>query len=778
MNYCLDFCDRGLTLSLSYFAQFTQGTVAATRVYEIIDRIPDIDPYSPHGRILSSVGGRIELKGVTFAYPSCPETVILRSLNLVIPSANTLALVGASGGGKSTVFALIQRFYDPINGVVTLDGNDLRTLQVKWLSGQIGMVGQEPVLFATSILENVKMGKENATKKEAINACIAANAHSFISGLPFGYETQVGDRGTQLPGGQKQRIALARAMIKNPRILLLDEPTSALDPESESVVQQAIDKISTGRTTIVIAHRLATVRDANTIAVLDQGSVVEIGDHRQLMENAGAYYALLKLASEAVSKSLLKQEDAAKDMEFSIYEKSVDLRSKNAFETSKSRYLKSMQAENQQEEEMQENAKPRKYQLSEIWGLQRPEIVKLLLGFLLGMHAGAILSVFPYLLGEALTIYFEDSKFKLKRDVARLCLILVGLGFGCIISMTGQQGLRGWAGTELTVRIRDLLFRSILKQEPGWFDFEENSVGVLVSKLSIDCISFRSVLGDRLSVLLMGLSSAAVGLDNSSDAKASTVAAGAVSSIRTVTTFSAQDQIVESFDRALAETKKKSVKRSQVLGLTLGFSQGAMYGAYTLTLWFGAYLVKQGETNIGVVYKIFLILVLSSFSVGQLAGLAPDTSMAAPAIAAIFDIIHRKPLIRSDRDRGTKIDRSNLLDIELKMVTFAYPSRPEIIVLRDFFLKVKGGSTVALVGGSGSGKSTVVWLIQRFYDPNQGKVTMGGVDLRDFNVKWLRCQTALVGQEPALFSGSTRENIAFGNPNASRAEIEEAASEA
>ncbi|KAJ6947130.1 hypothetical protein NC651_001736 [Populus alba x Populus x berolinensis] len=439
-------------------------------------------------------------------------------------------------------------------------------------------------------------------------------------------------------------------------------------------------------------------------------------------------------------------------MEFSIYEKSVDLRSKNAFETSKSRYLKSMQAENQQEEEKHENAKPRKYQLSEIWVLQRPEIVKLLLGFLLGMHDGAILSVFPYLLDEALTIYFEDNKFKLKRDVGRLCLILVGLGFGCIISMTGQQGLRGWAGTKLTVRIRDLLFRSILKQEPGWFDFEETSVGALVSKLSIDCISFRSVLGDRLSVLLMGLSSAAVGLGLSFYLQWRLALLAAA-----LTPFTL-DQIVESFDRAFAEPKKKSVKRSQVLGLTLGFSQGAMYGAYTLTLWFGAYLVKQGETNIGVVYKIFLILVLISFSVGQLAGLAPDTSMAAPAIAAIFYIIHRKPLIRSDRDRGKKIDRSNLLDIELKMV--------------------KGGSTVALIGGSGSGKSTVVWLIQRFYDPNQGKVTMGGVDLRDFNVKWLRSQTALVGQEPALFSGSTRENIAFGNPNASSAEIEEAASEA
>ncbi|EEF33196.1 ABC transporter B family member 19 [Ricinus communis] len=808
---------RGLALSLTYFAQFAQGTVAASRVYEIIDRIPDIDPYGSHGRTLPNVRGRIEFKSVIFSYPSRPDTLILRSLNLVIPSSKTVALVGTSGGGKSTIFALIERFYDPIKGVITLDGHDLKTLQVKWLRDQIGMVGQEPVLFATSILENVMMGKENATEKEAINACIAANAHSFISGLTYGYDTQVGDRGTQLSGGQKQRIALARAIIKDPHILLLDEPTSALDAESESIVQQAIDKISTGRTTIVIAHRLATVRNANIIVVLDHGSVVEIGNHRQLMDKAGAYYDLVKLASEAVSRPTAKEMDTSKETEFSIHGKSVhDPRSKNVEETSRSRHLKFMQMENQEEEEMQEKQKPRKYHLSEIWKLQRPEVVMLLLGFLLGMHAGAILSVFPFLLGLALQIYFDDDNpAKLKRDVGHIALVLVGLGVGCILTMTGQQGLCGWAGTKLTIRVRNLLFRSILKQEPGWFDFEENSTGVLVSRLSIDCISFRSVLGDRLSVLLMGLSSAAVGLgmsfflewrltllaaaltpftlgasylsliinvgpklDNSSYAKASNIAAGAVSNIRTVTTFSAQEQIVRSFDRALDEPKKKSVRRSQVLGLTLGFSQGAMYGAYTLTLWFGAYLVKQGKTDFGDVYKIFLILVLSSFSVGQLAGLAPDTTMARTSIPSIFDIIHRQPLIGNDREKGRQIDRSKPLDIEFRKVTFAYPSRPEIMVLRDFYLKVKGGSMVALVGGSGSGKSTVVWLIQRFYDPNQGKVTLGSVDLRDLNLKWLRKQIALVGQEPALFAGSIRENIAFGDPQASWAEIEEAAIEA
>ncbi|KAL0441323.1 UNVERIFIED_CONTAM: ABC transporter B family member 2 [Sesamum radiatum] len=204
----------GLALALSYFAQFSQGTVAASRVFELIDRIPEIDPYSPEGRKPSSMRGKMNSEGLS------------------------------------------------------LDGYDLRTLQVKWLRNQIGMVGQEPVLFATTILENVMMGKENATKNEAIKACMAANAHNFISGLPQGYDTEVGDRGTQLSGGQKQRIALARAMIKDPKILLLDEATSALDPESEVMVQKAIDKISVGRTTIVIAHRLATVRNAHTIVVV------------------------------------------------------------------------------------------------------------------------------------------------------------------------------------------------------------------------------------------------------------------------------------------------------------------------------------------------------------------------------------------------------------------------------------------------------------------------------------------------------------------------------
>ncbi|KAM0031914.1 putative ABC-type xenobiotic transporter [Helianthus debilis subsp. tardiflorus] len=803
---------RGLALSLSYFAQFAQGTVAASRVFEVIERIPSIDPYSPMGRRLSNGPGKVEFKNVCFSYPSRPTVPILNMLNLVVPPQRTLALVGASGAGKSTVFALLERFYDPLEGVVRLDGHDIRTLQVKWLRSQMSMVGQEPVLFANTILENIMMGKENATKKEAITACVAANAHKFITNLPQGYDTQVGDRGTQLSGGQKQRIALARAMIQDPKILLLDEPTSALDPESEILVQQAIDKISRDRTTMVIAHRLATVRNADRIVVMEQGSVIESGTHQKLMETKGAYFSLIKLASEAVTSNSESEKGEMKRRQSKHETSSAQdlLKSNHVYEISRSEYMKSVQEEEQVETNKESN--PRSYMISEVWKLQKPEGGMLVIGITLGMVAGAILSIFPLVLGEGLKVYFNPDTTTLKRDIRNLCLVLVGLGVVIILAMTGQQGFCGWAGSNLTKRVRSLLFRSILKQEPGWFDSDQNSTGILVSRLSNDCISFRSVLADRYSVLFMGLSSAGVGLgvsfylqwrlailatlltpftlgasyfnllinigpklDNAAYDKATRIASGAVANIRTVATFATQEKIVKSFEQSLSNPKSTAVKRSQITGIALGFSQGAMYAAYTTILLFGAYLVKQGHASFGDVYKIFLILVLSSFSVGQLAGLAPDTSTASTAIPAVFDIINRIQLIRG---KGRKIEGSKPFDVEFKMITFSYPSRPNVIVLKDFSLKVKGGTMVAVVGGSGSGKSTLIWLTQRFYDPVKGKVLMGGMDLRELDLKWLRSQTALVGQEPALFAGTIQENIGFGNPNASFAEIEEAAREA
>lgn len=246
-------------------------------MFETIERKPNIDSYSTDGKVLDDIKGDIELKDVYFTYPARPDEQIFRGFSLFISSGTTVALVGQSGSGKSTVVSLIERFYDPQTGEVLIDGINLKEFQLKWIRSKIGLVSQEPVLFTASIKDNIAYGKEDATIEEIKAAAELANASKFVDKLPQGLDTMVGEHGTQLSGGQKQRIAVARAILKDPRILLLDEATSALDAESERVVQEALDRIMVNRTTVVVAHRLSTVRNADMIAVIHQGKIVEKG---------------------------------------------------------------------------------------------------------------------------------------------------------------------------------------------------------------------------------------------------------------------------------------------------------------------------------------------------------------------------------------------------------------------------------------------------------------------------------------------------------------------
>ncbi|XP_040289957.1 ATP-dependent translocase ABCB1-like [Bufo bufo] len=260
-----------------------------------------IDSGSTEGYKPDKLVGNIEFKNIHFAYPSRPDVQVLKGLNLKVPAGKTIALVGMSGCGKSTTIQLLQRFYDTYDttkGEITLDGHDIRSLNVKWLRDNIGLVGQEPVLFATTIKENICFGRDGVTDTEIEQAAREANAYDFISKLPEQFNTIVGERGTQLSGGQKQRVAIARALVQDPKILLLDEATSALDTQSESIVQAALDKARAGRTTIVIAHRLSTIRTADTIAVFHGGVVVEQGTHSELMEKEGVYHSLVMLQNQ------------------------------------------------------------------------------------------------------------------------------------------------------------------------------------------------------------------------------------------------------------------------------------------------------------------------------------------------------------------------------------------------------------------------------------------------------------------------------------------------
>lgn len=239
-------------MALPEVKYFTEASVAASRIFLRIDRIPEIDGEDTKGVVLDKIRGEIEFQNVKFAYPSRPDAVVLKDFSLKIKAGQTVALVGASGSGKSTAIALVQRFYDACAGAVCVDGVEIKTLQLKWLRQQMGLVSQEHALFGMSVKDNILFGKLDATMDDVVAASMAANAHSFIRQLPQGYDTKVGERGAFLSGGQKQRIAIARAIIRNPVILLLDEATSALDSESETLVQNALDQASMGRTTLVL----------------------------------------------------------------------------------------------------------------------------------------------------------------------------------------------------------------------------------------------------------------------------------------------------------------------------------------------------------------------------------------------------------------------------------------------------------------------------------------------------------------------------------------------
>ena len=256
-----------------YMEAFNVARGAAASIFNIIDRVPTIDSSSEEGKKPNRVQGNISFSNLRFNYPSRPDVDILRGLSFDVPAGQTVALVGTSGCGKSTCIQLLQRFYDPMDGRVCIDGNDVKDLHLGWLRSQIGVVGQEPVLFGTTIGENIRYGRSGVTQDEIEKAAIKAHAHDFISRLPLKYDTMVGERGAQLSGGQKQRIAIARALVRNPKILLLDEATSALDNQSEAVVQKALDNARKGRTTIIVAHRLTTIRNADRIIVIKDGVV-------------------------------------------------------------------------------------------------------------------------------------------------------------------------------------------------------------------------------------------------------------------------------------------------------------------------------------------------------------------------------------------------------------------------------------------------------------------------------------------------------------------------
>ncbi|KAK1284857.1 ABC transporter B family member 2 [Acorus calamus] len=600
----------GLSLGLAApnVSTFLRARAAAYPIFEMIERTTAVNANdSGPKKTLGKVEGHIKFYNVRFSYPSRPDVTIFDGLNLDIPSGKIVALVGGSGSGKSTVISLIERFYEPLSGAILLDGHDIRGLDIRWMRQQIGLVNQEPALFATSIRENMLYGKDDATLDDITRAAKLSEAISFIHNLPERYETQVGERGIQLSGGQKQRIAISRAIIKNPSILLLDEATSALDTESEKSVQEALDRVMVGRTTVVVAHRLSTIRNADVIAVVGGGKIIETGNHEELMSKPGSTYAALVQLQEEASQ----QTQSSPTLDGSIMGRpssmkfSRELSCKTSlgasFRSDKdsiiSRYVP----------EANEPPKLKPVSLKRMYAMVRPDWVYGVSGTMGAFVAGAQMPLFALGITHALVSYYmgwETTKREVKKVAILFCCGAVLTVFFHVIEHLSF----GIMGERLTLRVREMMFKAILRNEIAFFDETTNMSSMLSSRLETDATLLRTIVVDRSTILLQNVGMIVTSLIiafilnwritlvvlaayplmvsghifdklflkgfggnlNKAYLKANMIAAESVGNIRTVAAFCAEKKVISLYSSELAEPASKSFRRGQTAGILYG----------------------------------------------------------------------------------------------------------------------------------------------------------------------------------------------------------------
>uniref|UniRef100_A0A667GK14 Bile salt export pump n=1 Tax=Lynx canadensis TaxID=61383 RepID=A0A667GK14_LYNCA len=798
---------------------FATGRAAATSIFQTIDRKPIIDCMSEDGYKLDRIKGEIEFHNVTFHYPSRPEVKILNNLSMVIKSGEMTAVVGSSGAGKSTAIQLIQRFYDPSEGMVTLDGHDIRSLNIQWLRAQIGIVEQEPVLFSTTIAENIRYGREDATMEDIVLAAKAANAYNFIMDLPQQFDTLVGEGGGQMSGGQKQRVAIARALVRNPKILLLDMATSALDNESEAMVQEALSKIQHRHTIVSVAHRLSTIRAADVIIGFEHGTAVERGTHEELMERKGVYFTLVTLQSQgdqAANGEGIKDETEDGSFggrqTFSRESYQASLRA-SIRQRSKSQlcYLvpepplsvvdhKSTYEEDRKDEDIPVEEEIEPAPVRRILRFNAPEWPYMLVGAVGASVNGSVTPLYAFLFSQILGTFSLLDKEEQRSQINVVCLLFVVLG--CISICT--QFLQGYAfaksGELLTKRLRKFGFRAILGQDIGWFDDLRNSPGALTTRLATDASQVQGATGSQIGMMVNSFTNITVAMiiafifswklslvivcffpflalsgaiqirmltgfatqDKQALEIAGQVTNEALSNIRTVAGIGKERQFIKAFEIELEKPFKTAFRKANVYGFCYGLSQCTVFVANSASYRYGGYLILNEGLHFSYVFRVISSVILSATAFGRASAYTPSYAKAKISAARFFQLLDRQPPINVYSSAGEKWDNFQG-QIDFVDCKFTYPSRPNVQVLNGLSISVRPGQTLAFVGSSGCGKSTSIQLLERFYDPDEGKVMIDGHDSKKVNVQFLRSNIGIVSQEPVLFACSIMDNIKYGD---------------
>ncbi|CAF1034859.1 unnamed protein product [Adineta steineri] len=792
------------------FQSFAEALASGSYVLDIIDRQTKIDAMNNEGDQPKDLIGDIVFENVSFTYPARPESSILQNLSLTIPCGQTVALVGASGSGKSTIIQLIQRFYDPGEGRILLDGKDITSYNVAWLRSHIGIVSQEPVLFTGSIEDNIRFGKIDATDDEVQAAAKMANAHDFIMELPENYKSNSADK---LSGGQKQRVAIARALISNPKILLLDEATSALDNTSERVVQDALDKAKQGRTTIIIAHRLSTIQNADLIIGLEHGQVIEYGTHYDLMEQKGLYYNLVTVQNKNEEEKNVDDDISDQEEDDEIEKEFIRKKSVHHVVTKRTSVLSDIFHANIDEDDDDEEdvttddclKKKKKYfntpLVFQVFKLNSPEWPWIVMGIICSLIFGASPPLFSLMFADIYTLFADPDLEKQSRltRIYAACIFIIGFIGG--VNQFLSTAAFGKSGEEFTMRMRKLTFSAILRQEMDYFDQESNSVGALVTRLSSDASALKGMTGVRIGIILQACSALITALiiaflsgwkltfivmcfvplmliigklqgqkhgqAGQQNIKHSFAELGgqhatqALEHIRTVVALHQEEHFINLYENAFNQDFKKQICVMHPAGIIAGIGNSVTFFLHAANFAYGTHLVLNREITFDKIYRIFVVITFAMVAIGRSVALLPDYSKARQSALRILKLHKRQSKINPQDESGIILNEV-IGDIEFHNVHFRYSTRPTLRILKDLSLTCSSASTTALVGPSGSGKSTTIALLERFYDPLKGEILLDGHDIKTLNIRWLRSLIGFVQQEPVLFNLSIRDNIAYG----------------